>query len=155
MHSAITTSLNRAHMWIYFQQPTMITEPSHTHSVYLERGGTILICATATVSHTLACFSLASCPVGLSQPPIKILLHNPSLSVTLLHMLSCETMWVLLPSPGFTSLICLCDKYSVTLSTASRVHIQHTDTHCGIQFPVCHTRQHVCFYLNHILPLRI
>lgn len=153
MHSAITTSLNRAHMWIYFQQPTMITEPSHTHSVYLERGGTILICATATVSHTLACFSLASCPVGLSQPPIKILLHNPSLSVTLLHMLSCETMWVLLPSPGFTSLICLYDKYSEPCQqSAHTAHTAHRHTLWDSVPCLSHTSACVFLFKPHPAP---
>lgn len=143
-------------MWIYFQQPTMITESSHPHSVYLERGGTILTCARATVSHTLACDDRASCPVGLSQPPIKTLLHNPSLLVTRYYVVLWKNVFccLYLDSPRWSL------PMTSTLNIASRVHVHtalsiHAHTHCGIQFPVCHTRQHVCFYLNHVLPFRV
>lgn len=130
---------------------------SHTFCLSGEKEGTILIRAPATVARTWACFCRASCKVGLSQAPIKTLLRNPSLSfsVTLLGGLSCETMCVLSPSPGFPSLICLCDKHSEHCQQSAHTHrFAHTrtDTHCGIRFPVCHTRQHVCFYLNHVLP---
>lgn len=64
--------------------------------------------------------------------------------------------FVLLPLPGFTSLICPYDKYSEYCQQSARTHsFVNTGTNTLWDSVPClsHTSACVCFYLNHVLPL--